>query len=101
LSDDTDRPRLNEHQRRHFEVVLAMLQNTLTEVEQLAAAAPSNADALTIHRDDLPAGFVGAIRRPIETARAGIARLAALASIVALLDSRAAIPPPPIAEDSA
>lgn len=68
---------LNEHQHRHFEVLLAMFYDTLAEIEQLAAPAPAAGPAgLTAYEDDLPAGFADAIRPELQALRAIAARLA-------------------------
>lgn len=68
---------LNEHQHRHFEVLLAMFHDTLAEIEQLAAPAPAaGPDGLTVFENDLPAGFADAIRPELQAMRAIAARLA-------------------------
>ena len=58
VDDDAPGPRLNESQRRHFEVVLAKLEDTLDEIDRLAHAGPqAQPPSLTSLADDLPADF--------------------------------------------
>ena len=66
---------LNAHQRRHFEVVLSMLEDTLRRLEQLAEGAPSNS-VLTIIEDDLPADFAADAAPYLAGVRERIATLA-------------------------
>lgn len=48
---------LNAHQRRHFEVLLARLEESIGKIEALLGAPPENLPALTVLTDDPPASF--------------------------------------------
>jgi hypothetical protein len=73
-----DQPLLNEHQRRHFEVLLAGLEDTLASIEELAARTDHvEAAGLTRYEPDLPPGFGAAIRPVLTELRARTTRLAA------------------------
>lgn len=76
MTSESERALLNEHQRRHFEVLLARLEDALVQVERLAARDPEGSRRLTLYREDLPAGFVDAIRPALGRARELIAGLA-------------------------
>jgi len=65
--DPADPLPLNESQRRHFEVVLASLEESLARITETMARAGDAERALSGTEDDLPARFV-------ETAPAAIAR---------------------------
>ena len=70
-------PLLNEHQRRHFEVLLAGLEDSLDAIEDLVARTGHVEPAgLTRYESDLPPGFVGAIRPVLTELRAQTTRLA-------------------------
>src|SRR6266567_2178743 len=60
-SDASNQPLLNANQRRHFEVLLASLEDALAEVI-VAAESPDRGDdrALAVVRHDLPDGFADA-----------------------------------------
>jgi hypothetical protein len=71
---------LNEHQRRHFAVVLTLLEESLAEIERVASAGTPPAGSLTAYADDLPPGFaelaaprIAALRRHIAEMVAGLA----------------------------
>lgn len=66
---------LNAHQKRHFEVVLGMLENTLGRIEQIADGA-SSASLLTIDENDLPADFAAKAAPHLTAVRERIATLA-------------------------
>jgi hypothetical protein len=68
---------LNANQRRHFEVLLAMLEEELGRIDRLAAEPASPTAALTLVDDDLPAGFAGRARPMLEVTRGMIRDLAA------------------------
>lgn len=71
-------PLLNEHQRRHFEVLFAGLEESLAAIEDLITrAGRAESDGLTRYQSDLPAGFGGAIRPVLTELRARVTRLAA------------------------
>lgn len=67
---------LNEHQRRHFEVLLGQLEDAIATIAQLVEPAPSMTAALTRDQDDLPPGFARAIRPQLHELRAAVALLA-------------------------
>lgn len=73
-----DRPLLNEHQRRHFEVLLAGLEDSLGAIVDLVARTDHVAPTgLTRYEADLPPGFGDAIHPVLTELRAGTTRLAA------------------------
>jgi len=73
-----DHPLLNEHQRRHFEVLLAGLENSLAAIEDLAARTDHIETAgLTRYESDLPPDFGDAIRPFLTELRTRTTRLAA------------------------
>lgn len=67
---------LSEPQRRHFEVILASLENALLEVEQLARADSPDARRLTQLEDDLPDGFLDRSQEAVERLRRQLRQLA-------------------------
>jgi hypothetical protein len=71
---DEERPLLNGPQRRHFEVLLAMLQDTLAKVERLASDSVPHSGGPTAFEDDLPAGFAASIRPAVADLHRLIAR---------------------------
>ena len=78
VDDDAPGPRLNESQRRHFEVVLAKLENTLDEVDRLAhPEIQAQRPSLTFLADDLPPDFASRTAAVSNTVRGRIADLAA------------------------
>lgn len=89
LPADPERSLLNEHQRRHFEVVLAMLQDVLAEVEQLASPVFHGTGALTLYQADLPEDFAAAIHPFLSAVRQRIGHLAAALGVRPRLMSRA------------
>jgi len=67
LSQNSPDRLLNEHQQRHFEVLLARLEDALDGIEDLIARAERpTSDGLTQYAPDLPPGF-GAAARPLLT----------------------------------
>lgn len=72
---DSDAPLLNEHQHRHFEVILATLEDTLVEVERLASGAPARSLHLTQYDDDLPPNLAANAQPALASARHDVARL--------------------------
>lgn len=78
IEGDAPGVRLNQSQRRHFEVVLAKLEGTLDEVDRLAQpVAQSQRPSLTSLADDLPPDFGPRIAAVSNTVRGRIADLAA------------------------
>jgi dGTP triphosphohydrolase len=71
-----DGPVLNENQRRHFEVVLSMLEDAVARVEALCNPELATNGVLTVVEDDLPHGAARRAQPLIESIRAQIARLA-------------------------
>ena len=70
--------RLTESQRRHFEVVLAKLEDALDEIDRLARPMPaeSSPPTLTALADDLPPDFAARSAAASHAARGRIADLA-------------------------
>ena len=75
MSADTGFPALNGPQRRHFEVVLASLEDALVRIEQLAGTTGPDARLLTQRSADVRAGFSGRVAAPIASIRERIGRL--------------------------
>jgi|SRR6185312_1664658 len=69
---------LNAHQQRHFEVLLAGLEQALDSIEELAARADrAPGGGLTQYAPDLPPGFASAVRPLLTQLRDRIDHLAA------------------------
>ena len=68
MPPDEPRTLLNGPQRRHFEVLLGMLQDTLSKVERLSSEGASDAGGPVVYKEDLPAGFAASIE-PAMTGR--------------------------------
>jgi hypothetical protein len=68
---------LNANQRRHFEVLLAMLEDELDRIDRLALEPASPPAALTVLDDDLPADFANRARPMMEATRTIVRDLAA------------------------
>ena len=81
-------PLLNEHQRRHFEVFLSMLQDALAEIEALAAPATGRPDAHVWYHNDVPSGFDAAIQPLLVSLREDSRQLAELLEITPQRRSR-------------
>jgi len=78
LPPDSTHPLLNEHQCRHFEVLLAGLEESLTFVEDLVARNDrAEHTGLTRYASDLPPGFANSIRPVLTELRSRTTRLAA------------------------
>jgi hypothetical protein len=75
MSADIGFPALNGPQRRHFEVVLASLEDALVRIEQLAGATGPDARLLTQRSADVRAGFSARVAAPIASIRERIGRL--------------------------
>jgi hypothetical protein len=58
---------LNEPQRRHFEVLLAMLQDTLRAIENLADPTSGPPGSLTTYDNDLPPHLAESVRPALDT----------------------------------
>lgn len=74
---DEPRSLLNGPQRRHFEVLLGMLQETLSKVERLASEAAPEAGGPLVYKEDLPPEFAASIEPVVAELRRLIARLSA------------------------
>lgn len=73
---------LNEPQRRHFEVFLAMLENALEEIEGLASLPlKSSEDSVTVYDPDLPKAFCDQARSVISSVRSRTRSLASVLKI--------------------
>lgn len=78
MPQDSTHPLLNEHQRRHFEVLLAGLEESLTFVEDLVARNDrADSTGLTRYESDLPPGLANSIRPVLTELRTRTTRLAA------------------------
>ena len=69
-------PVLNEHQRRHFSVLLVSLDEALARIEQLSVRDRPSWGPLTNYADDLPPQFRGAIDPLVSDLRQRILNLA-------------------------
>jgi hypothetical protein len=67
---------LNENQRRHFSVLLTMLAQSTSRVEDLAVARTSAESAVVEFIEDLPDGFAQHIEPHVRSLREALARLA-------------------------
>jgi hypothetical protein len=77
IARSTSRSFLNEPQRRHFEVFLAMLEDALIEIEYFGKpSAEPGPDRLTVYDADLPSGFTESARPLFESLREEMAALA-------------------------
>jgi hypothetical protein len=76
-SDPERAPVLNENQRRHFEVLLSMLEESLQRIETLSSSLSMNG-GMSIVKDDLPSTFILEAEPLIASIRARIGRLAAV-----------------------
>jgi hypothetical protein len=76
-SDPERAPVLNENQRRHFEVLLSMLEESLQRIETLSSSLSMNG-RMSIVKDDLPSTFILEAEPLIASIRARIGRLAAV-----------------------
>lgn len=73
---------LNDPQRRHFEVFLAMLEDALLEIEYFAHPSTATSKrSLTIYDADLPLGFYDSARPLFESIRGEMADLAAVLGV--------------------
>jgi hypothetical protein len=75
LPDDST-PHLTEPQRRHLEILFAILEEWLADIDQLASEPPRSASVLTLDIADLPSGFAPASRVALVTIRNLIRELA-------------------------
>lgn len=82
-------PILNEHQRRHFAVLLVGLDEALARIEQLAERERRAWGPLTEYDDDLPPRFTGEAEPLIADLRARIVALGDLLGTSARRMSRA------------
>lgn len=78
MSMTESHPVLNEHQRRHFAVMLVGLDEALARIEQLADRDRSAWGPLTEYADDLPARFTADAQPLIADLRSRILALGAL-----------------------
>ena len=67
---------LNENQRRHFEVLLSMLEDSLVHVEELCDVSRPSDTILTVVDNDLPPRAADLARPVVRGIREQIARLA-------------------------
>ena len=77
----TDKSLLNAPQRRHYEVQLGMLLETLGELEDLVASPEGWSNALVKYEDDLAPELKDKITRLLESLRAEIIDLAGILAI--------------------
>jgi hypothetical protein len=76
MSDPAPSIPLNGPQRRHFEVVLASLEDALLRVEQLASGTGTDARELTQVDHDVPPAFAVALGPSLAALRAQVSALA-------------------------
>ena len=87
MTDNEGPARLNESQRRHYEVLFARLERTLVQLE--AAARDEDAGTvLTVVQSDVPARFAHEAPAAIEEARQQLATLAKTLSLRPRTESR-------------
>ena len=67
--------RLNDNQRRHYEILFSRLEQSLEQIERAIDAEPANAQ-LTNTIDDLPERFVAEARPVIAALRAELIEIA-------------------------
>ncbi len=68
---------LNANQRRHFEVLLGRLEDSIAKIESHLTAGPADDRILSLVDDDLPDDFRAAARETLGGLRATIAELSA------------------------
>jgi hypothetical protein len=87
MTDNEGPARLNESQRRHYEVLFARLERTLVQLE--AAARDEDAGTvLTVVQSDVPARFAREAPAAIDEARRQLAMLAQTLSLRPRTESR-------------
>jgi len=79
---------LNEHQRRHFAVILASLENALEEIVALAAHDASDGRHLTELAHDIPEGYYQRVRPAIDAIRTQLVQLAEAMQVEPHLQSK-------------
>ncbi|MFI5207437.1 MAG: hypothetical protein ACHQX4_05390 [Gemmatimonadales bacterium] len=84
-----EQPVLNEPQRRHYAVLLAMLEETLREIEHLASGAPLGGRLTPVHSD-----------LPPETMRLLVGECAQIRQRVYALAERLGVPSRPASATS-
>jgi hypothetical protein len=87
MTDNEGPARLNESQRRHYEVLFARLERTLVQLEA-AARADDPRTVLTVVQADLPPRFAQEAPRAIDDARHQLAALARTLSLRPRTESR-------------
>jgi hypothetical protein len=85
--DSTGRVRLNDSQRRHYEVLLSRLERTLVHLET-AARGDDARTTLTVVEEDLPPRFEQESAAVIDEARQQLAALAQSLSLRPRVESR-------------
>jgi hypothetical protein len=87
MTDDAGPARLNESQRRHYEVLFARLERTLIHLEE-AARGNDARPMLTVVEADLPPRFIEESGAAIREAREHLAALARTLSLRPRVESR-------------
>jgi hypothetical protein len=87
MTPDDNAIRLNESQRRHYEVLFARLERTLAHLETATRGGDPRLHLTDVH-DDLPARFVEDAPRIIAQARQELAALADTLSLRPRVESR-------------
>jgi hypothetical protein len=82
---------LNEHQRRHFAVVLTLLEESLAEIERVGTNTRGGAGSLMEYADDLPPGFAAQVGPRIAMLRKLIAGLVASLALEPGVTSRRSV----------
>jgi hypothetical protein len=77
----TERHFLNEPQHRHFAVFLSMLEDALSEINQLAGSRAGAEENLTLYDADLPDAFANSAEPSFRSIRREIAALARVLEI--------------------
>lgn len=78
MSDDRPAIVLNANQRRHFEVLLARLEDSLTRIEDLLAPDAMRHHVLSVDEQDIPDNFRERAVGIIAALRARVVRLATI-----------------------
>lgn len=76
MSEAREFPTLNVPQRRHFEVVLASLEEAMVRIEQLSGAHDAEARLLTKEAHDVPVDFLERVAPLIASIRGRLEALA-------------------------
>ncbi len=87
MTNNEGEARLNESQRRHYEVLFARLERTLVQLEA-AARNEEPRTVLTVVEPDLPPRFAQEAPQVVDDARQQLAALAGMLSLRPRVESR-------------